>query len=86
MLQEPKHLTPYFDMYGKVLVEYDQFGKPNQIFNMDETGMPLEHRPTKVVTKKGMKHPCCVTSGKKTNITVVGCVNAGGHCIPPMVI
>lgn len=83
---DPVVISTYFDMYEKVLVEYDLFDKPNQIFNMDETGMPLEHRPTKVVIKKGMKHPCCVTSGKKTNITVVGCVNAGGHCIPPMVI
>ena len=36
--------------------------------------------------QNGMKHPCCVTSGKKTNITVVGCVNASDHYIPPEVI
>ena len=29
--------------------------KPGQIFNVDESGMPLEHRAPKVVARKGQK-------------------------------
>ena len=60
--------------------------KPCQIFNMDETGVPLDPAPTKVVTMKGIKHPTCVTTGNKAQITVVGCCSAGGNALPPMVI
>ena len=37
--------------------------------NVDETGMPLDHRPLKVVTKKGQKKVRSRTSGNKSQIT-----------------
>lgn len=83
---DPEVISSYFDMLEKVLEEYELHDKPAQIFNIDETGMPLDHHPPKVICKKGMKNPSAITSGKKTQITVVGCVNAAGCCIPPMVI
>ena len=83
---DPEVISSYFDMLEKVLVEYDLLDTPAHIFNVDETGMPLDHHPPKVVCKKGMKNPSCITSGKKTQITVVACVSAAGYCIPPMVI
>ena len=48
--------------------------------------MALEHRPTKVITLKGQKKVKCRTSGDKSQITVVGCINAVGQAIPPFVI
>ena len=60
--------------------------KPCSIFNMDETGMPLDPKPPKVVTWRGHKNPSQVSSGVKSQNTVVGCVSAGGQCLPPMVI
>ena len=53
---------------------------------MDETGMPLEHRAPNIVTKKGKKKVRYRSTGNKAQITVVGCVNAVGNAIPPMVI
>lgn len=44
-----------FDLLKNVLTENDLMESPNQIYNVDETGMPLDHRPPKVVTKKGQK-------------------------------
>ena len=52
-----------------------------QIFNMDETGMPFDPQP--LVTWRGHKNP---TQVLKSQVTVVGCVSAGGQCVPPMVI
>ena len=51
---------------------------------MDE--MPLDPKPLKIVTWKGQKNPSQVSSGVKTQITAVGCVSAGGQCLPPTVI
>ena len=48
-------MTECFDLLKNVLSEHGLMNLPNQIYNVDETGMPLEHRPPKVVTKKAKK-------------------------------
>jgi hypothetical protein len=53
---------------------------------MDESGMPLDHRPPRIVAKKGQRKVRYRTSGNKKQITVVGCTSAVGQAIPPMVI
>ena len=40
----------------------------------------------KGIHKLGSRNPVVITSGDKTQITVVGCVSAAGYCLPPMVI
>ena len=35
---------------------------------------------------RGQKHVNVITSGNKTNITVLACVSANGYALPPMVI
>ena len=60
--------------------------EPAQLYNMDETGMPLEHRAPNIVAKKGKKKVRYRSTGNKAQITVVGCINAVGNAIPPMVI
>ena len=60
--------------------------KPCQVFNCDETGMPLSLKLTKVVTMKGDKHPYSINEGDKAQITVIVCCSAGGYLILPYVI
>ena len=48
--------------------------------------MCLDPKPPKVVTSIGAKHATCITTGNKTQITVVACCSAGGRALPPMVI
>ena len=83
---DPQVINTYFDELEMTLEENGLTDKPCQIFNMDETGMPLDPSPLKVVTWKGHKNPAQVSSGSKAQVTVVGCVSAGGQCLPPMVI
>jgi len=59
---------------------------PGQIYNMDETGIPLDSRPPKVVAKYGEKKVRHRQSGNKEQISIIGCGNAAGQVIPPMVI
>ena len=48
--------------------------------------MPLDHKPPKVVAAKGQKKVRYRTSGNKSQVTVIACVSASGHAIPPFVI
>ena len=58
--------------------EFDFDNRPQCIYNMDETGVPLEPRPPKVIARKGQKKIRYRTSGQKAQITVIGCGNAVG--------
>ena len=51
----------------------------SRIFNMDESGLTVVHKPRKVLAKKGMKQVGKVTSGEKGETTTIVCaVNAAG--------
>ena len=76
-------LEKYFDLLENTLIENDILNKLSQIFNCDETGMPPSPKPHKVIDRVGSKNPSCITGNSKSQITVLGCVNAMGSCIPP---
>ena len=82
----PDVLNNYFDLLEKTIHDNDLLAKPNQIFNCDETGMPLDPKPSRVLVSKGTKHPRAITTGNKTQITILACCNAAGYCLPPFVL
>ena len=53
----------YFDILKETLTKKD---KPGAIFNVDETGMPLDHKPEEAIAKKGASTVTAHTSGDKT--------------------
>ena len=53
---------------------------------MDESGISLDHQSPRVVTKRSHKKVRYATSGNKSQITIVGCINAIGQALPPFVI
>ena len=60
--------------------------KPHLIFNVDETGLPLQHWPGKRVAILGQRHVHVVNSGNKLHISVLACASAAGSTIPLMVV
>ena len=46
-----ENITAYFDLLKEVYNELELNGHPECIYNMDETGMPLEPRPQRVIAK-----------------------------------
>ena len=80
-----KMLENYFTELNNTLDKYDLKNKPEMIWNVDETGISLEHNPPKVLAKAG-SNPHCVTSGKSPTTTVIAAVSALGETIPPYVI
>ena len=76
----------YFKNIEVCLKEHSLMNCPGQIYNVDETGMPLDHCPPKVVGQKDKRKIRCRVTGNKAQITVVACVSASGQAIPPYVI
>ena len=76
----------YYTTLKQALVENEIMEKPTQIFNLDETGMPLDPPAPRVVARKGQKHPTAIGSGDKSQITVLACCSAAGYTMPPFVI
>ena len=76
----------YFDLLEDTLKELDLVSRPAQVYNVDESGMPLDHRAPNIIAKRGARKVHYCASGKKGQVTIVACANAAGQTIPPMVI
>ena len=65
----------------------EHLSKPKLAKNItDETSMPLDPAPPKVIARKGQKHTQSITTGNKTQITVLYCCSASGYFMPPMIV
>ena len=62
--------------------------KPCQIFNtyMYETRMPLDQFPPLIAAGRGQRHPQGLTSGNKSQITVLSFCSAARIVLPPLII
>ena len=47
-----RNLDHYFGLLKTEFDKYDFYAHPEAIYNMDETGVPLEPRPPKVIARK----------------------------------
>lgn len=79
----------YFDLLGNTL--FDENGTrlipPENVYNVDETGLTICQKSQKIVAKKGKKNVGVITSAERgRTITVVCCVSASGNYVPPMFI
>ena len=55
----------YYDLLEDTLSEHDLFNAPAQLYNMDESGVPLSPRTPNVIEKRGDKKVRYQVSGKK---------------------
>ena len=81
-----KFVEKYFSALKEVFDTNQLNTKPHLIWNMDETGMILEHRPTKVIARRGSRYLQSRTSGNRELITVIAAVNATGKVLPPHMV
>ena len=80
-------MTEYFAMLKDVMTKEKLLNSLSQIYNnVDKTGMSLDHRPPKVIVKRGQNKVCCRKPGNRSQVTVIACVSATGHAIPPYMI
>ena len=78
----PESVAAYFTNLETTMARLDLLNKPQFVFNMDETGISPEHRPSNVLAPKNEK-PNTVTSPRSATTTMIACANASGSCIPP---
>lgn len=70
----------------KTVLERDSI-KPQDIWNVDETGVTTVQKPVSVVGPKGAKQIGALTSSERgTLVTMCGAVSATGNSVPPMFI
>jgi len=83
---DAQKVSKYFDVVKAVMDDCSVQCKPQNIWNMDETGVQLDYTPGKVVAGKGAKYLQSRTSGNRETITIICAVNAAGKSLPPHVI
>lgn len=78
------------DFFGKLCALYgklDILSKPMQMYNADETGISVVHKPGKVIAQLGRRNVCSITSAERGKThTILSCVSATGFALPPMMI
>ena len=86
MATDPAVINNYYDELERVLKSNDIFDRPGNVFNCDETGLPLCPKCPKIVDQIGSKNPSHITGNTKSQITVMACGSAAGYAVPPFVI
>lgn len=81
-----RHNVNLFFTNLKQVMETHKFG-PEDIWNIDETGLTTVQKPCKVVAQKGQKQVGQITSAERGTLVTMCCgVNAIGNSIPPFFI
>ena len=79
-------ISHYYNLLETTLQENNLFNSPSQIYNVDETGIPLDPKAPNIVAKTGAKKVRYRSTGRKGQITVVACASAAGQVLPPTVL
>ncbi len=81
MAQDPIAIASYYDLLEDTLVNNDLLDNPTKIFNCDETGILLNPKHLKVISKYGTKNPSYVSGSTKMQISVLSCTSAAGYAL-----
>ena len=82
----PDVVSEYFKLLKDILEDNQISNCPRQIYNCDETFLPLNCQKEKAVVLKGVKNVLDQAHGTTDHITMLCCVSAAGLPIPPMII
>jgi hypothetical protein len=78
-----KAVEDYFVLYQNLCTELHIPEKPQLVFNMDETGFPLNNIPPKIVATKGAREVVKFRNVERgENVTAFACCSASGVFIP----
>ncbi|XP_011859139.1 PREDICTED: tigger transposable element-derived protein 6-like [Vollenhovia emeryi] len=76
------NVEAFYDNLEKVLDRHHF--EPQDIYNMDETGVTTVHKPNRIVAKRGVRQVGAITSVERGMlVTVPAAVNALGNTLPP---
>ncbi|XP_044733272.1 tigger transposable element-derived protein 6-like [Chrysoperla carnea] len=79
------NVTNFFDKLELVIKRHSF--QPQDIWNMDETGVTTVQKPNKIVARKGLKQIGAITSAERgTLVTLATAVSGVGNAVPPFFI
>ena len=76
----------YFNLLENTLTQSNLLSKPRQVYNCDETFLPLNENKDKVIALKNTKAIYSQAMGSTEHITMLCCVSSSGAALPPMII
>lgn len=77
----------FYHIYSRVATDLNLQNNPQLIYNVDESGFPLNNNPSKIIAEKGKREVIKITNVERgENVTVVVCCSASGMFMPPFVI
>ena len=80
-------IDDFFAKLGGVYGRLNLVSKPMQIYNADETGVGIVHKPGKVIAQLGRRNVYSVTAAEKGKThTILSCVSASGTTLPPLMV
>ena len=79
-------ISQYNELVKETLEQNKLMNSPQQIYNIDETGVPLDPNALIVVAARGSKKVRVKSTGKKGQITVMTCGNASGQVLLSLLI
>jgi hypothetical protein len=83
----PDTISEFFGKVGSLYGRLNLFSKPNQIYNTDETGVSVVHKPGKVLAQLGRRTVYSISSAEKGKThTILACVSAAGYVLPPVMV
>lgn len=81
----PHNVNSFFDNLESAMKRNNI--QPQDIWNMDETGVTTVHKPSKVIARKGFKQVGAITSAERgTLVTLAAAVSAVGNSVPPFFV
>ena len=73
-------INDFFAKLGAIYGQLNLIVKPSQIFNADETGVTIVHKPSKVIAQIGRHTVSSITSADKGKThSILACVSASGQ-------
>ena len=83
----PEIIQDFFAKLGAICARLNILSKPMLIYNVDETGVSVVHKPGKLIAEVGRRNVWSITSAEKGKThTIMSCVSASGFVLPPMMI
>lgn len=81
----PVNVANFFDLYEQVTqsIEFT----PNNIYNVDETGLTTVHKPDRVISRRGRKQVGRITAAERgTVVSMALAICANGSKVPPLLV
>ena len=82
----PEVVREYFDLLKKTFDDSGITTSPRQIYNCDETFLPLNESREKGITSKKARCVYVQSTGTSQHITMLCGASAAGAALPPMIV